>query len=96
MNLLDVASDAGSGLRIDVEKILSLQPDVVFVYTYTATEKEAAERLAALGVPIVIASDYLEETPLGMAEWIKFVALFLGEEKKAEIFLEEYQSDIIA
>jgi iron complex transport system substrate-binding protein len=86
LNLLDVASDAGSGLRIDVEKILSLQPDVVFVYTYTATEKEAAERLAALGVPIVIASDYLEETPLGMAEWIKFVALFLGEEKKAEIF----------
>ena len=95
-DLPDVAADAGAGLRLDVEKILSLRPDVVFVYAYTATEKEAADRLRQLGVPLVIASDYLEEEPLGMAEWIKFVGLFLGEEGEADAFFrrvaERYNS----
>ncbi|MPM52425.1 hypothetical protein SDC9_99184 [bioreactor metagenome] len=31
MDLPDVASDAGSGLRLDIEKLLALQPDVVFI-----------------------------------------------------------------
>lgn len=96
MDLPDVASDAGSGLRLDIEKLLALQPDVVFIYTYTAAEKESVDRLRKLGIPIVIASDYLEETPLGVAEWIKFVSLFLGKEKEAQSFFAEIAESYIS
>lgn len=41
-------------------------------------------KIEELGVPVVINAEYLEEHPLGRAEWIKFMALFLGKEKEAD------------
>jgi len=36
------------------------------------------------GVPVVSNTEYLEPTALGRAEWMKYVALFLNEERKAQ------------
>jgi iron complex transport system substrate-binding protein len=35
------------------------------------------------GIPVVANSEWLEPTALGRAEWLKYVALFLNEERKA-------------
>jgi iron complex transport system substrate-binding protein len=37
-----------------------------------------------LGVPVILNGDWLEETPLGRAEWIKFFGVLFDEEKKAD------------
>lgn len=42
------------------------------------------KKMESLGVPVVINGEYLEEHPLGRAEWIKFMGLFFGKEKEAD------------
>ena len=40
--------------------------------------------LIAAGIPVVLNREYMEEHPLGYAEWIKFTALFFHQETLAE------------
>jgi iron complex transport system substrate-binding protein len=70
----DVA-EVGSGSTVDVERVLTLDPDIALVNSYGG-EWDADPYLIRAGVPTVVAGDWVEETPLGRAEWILFTALF--------------------
>jgi iron complex transport system substrate-binding protein len=55
----------------------------------TAADKE----IEAAGIPEVPGADWLEKTPIGQAEWIKFVSLFLNKEAAAnEVFMSVVSS----
>ena len=41
-----------------------------------------ADALKEVGIPLMPHLGYKEMTPLGQAEWIKFVGLLLGKEKE--------------
>lgn len=86
---VEVGPAEGMGAAFDVERLLSLSPDVVFAYAYTPEERAGLGRLEELGIPVVLASEFLEETPLGRAEWIRFFALFLGRDEEAEAFFRQ-------
>ncbi len=79
-SLLEVG---GSG-SLNVERVLAAKPDVVSAFGVGSPQFDAHPQLLAAGVPVAIVSDYLEETPLGRAEWIKFFAAFLNREAQAE------------
>jgi len=70
-----------SGDGVDFERILEINPDVVFSYSYGETD---FSRYEELGIPIVLLMDYKESHPLGRAEWIKVVGCFLGKFEEAE------------
>ena len=70
--------DIGYDRNMNYELIVQLHPDVVFLYGIGPAVKGTAARLAALHIPAVIVGDYLERTPLGRAEWIRFFGVFLG------------------
>ena len=74
----------GNGPDINLEKLLSLNPDVVTTLALGKSNKDDYSQLMAKGIKTVIFSDFMEETPLGRAEWIKFMALFFNQEEKAE------------
>jgi iron complex transport system substrate-binding protein len=40
--------------------------------------------LAETGIPVAVEGSYMEESPLGRAEWIKFTAAFLGKGAEAD------------
>jgi iron complex transport system substrate-binding protein len=42
------------------------------------------KKIEDLAIPVVINAEYLEQHPLGRAEWIKFTALFFHKEKEAD------------
>ena len=42
------------------------------------------DKIKSFGIPVIINAEYLEDHPLGRAEWIKYMALFLGKEKEAD------------
>ncbi len=65
----------------NIELILSLQPDVVMSYAENDYDK-----FAKFGKKVLINTEYLENTPLGRAEWVKFAAVFFNKEKIAEDF----------
>lgn len=74
----------GNGPDVNLEKLLSLQPDLVTTFAMGNTNKDDFAQLMSKGIKTVVFSDYMEETPLGRAEWIKFMALFFNQEEEAE------------
>lgn len=77
-------TDIGYEQNLDYEKILSVNPDIVMAYGVGSEASGYIERLEELGIRVVMNGEYLEPTPLAQAEWIKFVAAFLGLDELAE------------
>jgi len=67
--------------HFNIEMIAALNPDVIFVSPFKVGGYDA---LRHLGIPLVPMSAYNEETPLGRAEWVKMMALFIGQEAQAD------------
>lgn len=76
----DVSAGAG---QLDLERLLSLQPDLVLANA-VGDGSDVHARLASHAIPVVVVADYMETTPLGRAEWLKFSALFLDADAEAE------------
>ncbi len=74
--------DVGQGPNVNVETILELRPDVIFAYA-TGGFRDIHPKLEEAGLKVVLCAEYMEEHPLGRAEWIKFFGLFLGKTKEA-------------
>ncbi len=72
-----------SGSTVDLERLLEAEPDLVMAFA-TGTETDSHRRLMQAGVPVAIVAEYLESSPLGRAEWLKFTALFFNREAQAE------------
>jgi iron complex transport system substrate-binding protein len=79
-----------------VETVLDLEPSLILTSGSDQTAYNAHPALIAAGLPVVLTGDLMEKTPLGRAEWVKFVALFYNAEEKAEgVFgniVEDYQA----
>ncbi len=65
--------------NFDNEVIMSMNPDLILVSPF---KRGGYESLRDVGIPLIPHLGYKEMTPLGQAEWIKFIALLLGEEQK--------------
>lgn len=79
--------DVGYGHNLDYELIVSRQPGLVMVYGIGSEVTASVHKLKELGIPAIIVAEYLEESPLGKAEWIKFVgSLFEKEDIAEELF----------
>ena len=86
----DGIAEVGNGPTVDLERIVSLEPEMVMA-TGVAGEWNTAKRLEEAGVPVVVNADYLERAPLARAEWIKFIALFVKKEERAAELFEEIE-----
>jgi len=70
--------------QINEELAIQLKPDIIFTYFDPSTVTSKNQKLNQVGIPIMSLVDHLEQHPLGRAEWIKFFACFLGNEKFAD------------
>ena len=76
-------TELGSEAGLNIEALLSLEPDLVIDFAM-GNEYDNYKVIKKMGIPVVVNADYMENTPLGRAEWIKFISLFLNREKKAD------------
>jgi iron complex transport system substrate-binding protein len=76
-------AELGIDKGLNLELLTTLQPDVVMGYTMTSDYGQF-KKVEELGLPVVINAEYLEQHPLGRAEWIKFMAVFFGKEREAD------------
>ncbi len=74
----------GNGPDINIESLLELNPEVITTLALGSSKKDDYQMLNQKGFTTVIFSDFMEESPLGRAEWIKFMALFFNQEAQAE------------
>ena len=61
--------NCGSSLNVDAEAVVEVSPDAVFVLPY---ENGGFGKLDNLPFPLVMCADYMESSPLGCAEWMRF------------------------
>src|SRR2546430_4268883 len=76
-----VVEFARVGLVIDVERVVAAKPSLLMA---TGTSNATLSVIRQAGVPVVANSEWREPTALGRAEWLKYMALFLNEERKAQ------------
>lgn len=73
--------DLGSVHKMAVEKLVVLKPDVIFAAPFKGEGYGALEKA---NIPIAEVASYMEYTPLGRCEWIKFYAEFIGKQQQAD------------
>ena len=78
--------NVGAPGKLDYETIVSLKADVIITNPITSKE---LNKLRELGITTIINAEYLETTPLGRAEWIKFMAHFYNKEEEAIAFFNQ-------
>ncbi len=76
-------TDLGNEEHINTELLLQLKPDAVIGFSINSNNKMFAT-IEKLGIPVLLNGDWLEETPLGRAEWIKFFGVLFDKEKEAD------------
>ena len=88
--------ETGSGRTLNLERLLEGSPDLILTYGTGNPEFDRHEQLNTVGLTVAIVAEYMESSPLGRAEWIKFTSLFFNREAEVnEIFSEiarEYEN----
>ena len=76
--------EVGNERGLNYEMILQLKPEVVFAYGVGSEIGVQINKLHDLGIPVVLVGEYLEQSPLAKAEWIKFLGAFFGRGRLAD------------
>lgn len=84
--------DVGEDVKLDVEALVALRPDLLFTYVVGGSTDGALGKIAEAGVAAAIEGSYMEEGPLGRAEWIKFTAAFFGKGRAADSVFAEVEA----
>lgn len=66
--------DVGYDTNLDFELLASMRPDLVLLYGVTGENSVLTGKLRELHIPYIYFGDYMEESPLGKAEWLVAVA----------------------
>ncbi|WP_419870479.1 ABC transporter substrate-binding protein [Chryseobacterium sp. CT-SW4] len=82
----------GSDQKYDVEKIISLQPDIIFT-NYIASFENTYQLLKNNGVQVVFLDEYLEQKPLERTGYLKVFGELLGKDKEAELRYHEIEQN---
>lgn len=70
--------------NFDTEMVLAANPQIIFI---SPSKRGGYDAIKETGITLVPHLGYKEFDPLGQAEWIKFVGMFIGKEKESnEVF----------
>ena len=75
--------DLGNEENINTELLLDLKPDIVIGFSINSNNKMFAT-IEKMNIPVILNGAWLEETPLGRAEWIKLFGVLFNKEKEAD------------
>ncbi|MCE7041043.1 ABC transporter substrate-binding protein [Dyadobacter sp. CY312] len=73
-------AEVGKDQGINEEKLISIHPDLIMTTGSPSSKLEHYQLLSDAGIPVISNSEWVENTPLGRAEWVKLMAAFLNEE----------------
>lgn len=82
--------DVGSDKAPSIERIVEHSPEAIVTSPYRNSGHGAIEKL---GIPIIEMADYMEATPLGRAEWIKFIGRLYGRAAQADSIFDRVAAD---
>ncbi|WP_408582856.1 ABC transporter substrate-binding protein, partial [Myroides odoratimimus] len=84
--------EVGQNEQLNTELLLDLNPSVIVAFAMDGSN-QALQLIEKSGIPVVYNGDWVEQTPLGKAEWIKLFGALYGKEKEAKIFFDKIVQD---
>ena len=75
--------EIGKENALNTEILLDLQPEIIVGFSVSGADKSLSI-IEKAGIPVIYNGDWLEETPLGRAEWIKFFGVLFDKEQQAD------------
>ncbi len=81
-------AEVGSDAQTDWERVVALHPDVI-LYSYPPGGVSSLNPKAnALHIPALATPEWLENNPLGRAEWVRLYGILFGRERMADSLFE--------
>ncbi|MDE7412892.1 MAG: ABC transporter substrate-binding protein [Muribaculaceae bacterium] len=74
--------DCGEDMNPDVEKIIKLHPEVIMLSPFESGDRYS--KISKLGIPMIQCADYMENSGLAQAEWMRFYGLLFGKGEEAD------------
>ena len=84
----EAVADIGFDGNIDYELLLSQRPDLVLLFGVSGASGMES-KLLEMGIPFCYIGEYLEESPLGKAEWLVALAEVAGKRAEGETVFAE-------
>lgn len=75
--IVEVGRDQG----LNDEKVIEIRPDLVMTVGNPGGKMDHYHTLREAGIPVMINSEWIEQTPLARAEWVKLMAALLDREE---------------
>lgn len=86
--------DCGSCMQPDIERIIALKPGGLFISPFE--NSGGYGKLDKLHIPIIETADYMETSPLGRAEWMKFYGLLFKSEERSDSLFSSIEKEYLA
>ena len=96
-NLIDNGhiTEVGKESSLNTEILLDLNPELIVGFGVSSADKTLTS-IQKAGINVIYNGDWLEETPLGRAEWIKFFGILFDKEKQADSIFNSIETDYLA
>lgn len=89
-----VIIDCGSSMQPDIERIIALKPEGLLISPFE--NSGGYGKLDKLHIPIIETADYMETSPLGRAEWMKFYGLLFKSEERSDSLFSSIKKEYLA
>ena len=86
--------EIGKESALNTEILMDLQPELVVGYSVSSADKSLTT-IKKSGINVIYNGDWLEETPLGRAEWIKFFGVLFDKEKQADSIFNTIENNYL-
>ena len=77
----------GQNEKLNMEQLIDLAPDLMITFGVD-NNNPMIDNLQKSGLKVLIQADWMEQTPLGKAEWIKLYGALFGKEKEAKTIFD--------
>lgn len=89
--IVSIGSEGG----LNYEKLLELKPDFVIYAGTSDAQFGVIDRMEKAGMKFVLCNNYLENSPLGRAEWIKVFGIICGRYEEADALFKLVESNYV-
>ncbi len=86
--------ELGKNEGINTEVLLEIKPDLIIGFGVDGVNK-TFENIQKANIPVIYNGDWLEDSPLAKAEWIKFFGVLFNKEKEADSIFNSIESDYL-
>lgn len=73
--------DLGEASAPDIERVLDNRPEAIIT---SPLQNVGYGQVEKTGIPLIECTEYMENTPLAKAEWIRLLGYFFGQREKAD------------